>query len=707
MAKEQFVIEELQGLDTNLVDGLGKFPDILKNLQFDRRGGYNLYGRPFQTTVSNTLVPLVASAGYALYRDDITTFQGSTVYLHPAFAATIDALSLSRAGISKVNSIPGAIYAYQKDNPGWVASGDPILAPAVYTYPNATLSLGSASGSLPTGNYKVAFFDFISTPLGAFITDVGEVSITLAGTAITVANSPAITRERAIYVSSAPPGTPTGFVGILPASTSASLTISAPADIDANSDVIFVGHHDVTAFHQSRCYVANPYETFYDWGGPGSDEADFYNTGVILPPTPAGYDLPPLGNRIYYSEVLTDSFKTLPTGLKQPFTAINMTKAFNYFDVPFTKSNRITALASSPAGLLIFSESEIFLFRGDPGSSPSLIRFSGTIGCDLGKEIATMGGVVFTIFNGEVYVISLGMGDIDFDGAIENISIPIVAKDSKIAKIAVSEQENYLTVRNDKFKTFVYDFFNKKWFESPNSPSDSASSVDNLEIINYAGANGVYYCRPPASGNTVFFQVRRNGHDWVNSVTARFGFRELDFGDKFSRKLFRSVEVYTSSRFVNKLGESGIVASGSTSTTIIDASGRKAWPANLLWGTSVNVQIGSASPEVRTVASNAGNSITFTAALSSTPTAGQTYRIYPTAASVNTMDYEIGTVSGTVTADTSVGSYGDSGRLVFTLPVNLVGLTGSFTFNLGLMSRDDVIEPPIIFNFVPLSRRRI
>jgi len=68
------------------------------------------------------------------------------------------------------------------------------------------------------------------------------------------------------------------------------------------------------------------------------------------------------------------------------------------------------------------------------------------------------------------------------------------------------------------------------------------------------------------------------------------------------------------------------------------------------------------------------------------------------------MSYRVGDMA---TAMNITGEHLGSGRWVFRCEPGASGPRGTFEFSFPLMGADDVIEPPIVFNYVPKGRRRI
>src|SRR5690606_5449633 len=128
------------------------------------------------------------------------------------------------------------------------------------------------------------------------------------------------------------------------------------------------------------------------------------------------------------------SIRNLPGGRAVVYTAglsiVNLCGDTGFFQPQLTNSSRITALASSPAGLLIFGENETLIARGDPDSPDfSVATLSGSVGCDEDCKPAIYGGVVFVIHRGRLWGINLGPGTEGITNLITDLSGEMVQPD--------------------------------------------------------------------------------------------------------------------------------------------------------------------------------------------------------------------------------------------------------------------------------------
>jgi len=637
---ERFVIEELEGLNLNLVDGLGTAPDGLRNALGDRFGGYRYYGQgedilDFDTAINGNLgdVDSILSSEnrYGYYKN------GANEYgLHTLGLPALDRVKVSTtwspfasatgtAGKSlgpTYFSIPGARYGPWYI-PGKVTGtgkqGEPRLsfnqtvAPPYVEYGSST-----SSGSVPAGLYKFRSAAFVETERGRLVFHVSNASIdiSLAAAGHITAAVPVGKEGYAgayIYVDAFPSGSdPLGnhFAGILDGAGSISadpLVINDLSELTPSSDIFINPDHDISAFHDGRFYYANPtvLNAYVSggmtsiWNGPGWDNSA-KRENVI--------------RDIQYENVGPDIFVHFTEVM--PFSGgVNMTKALNNFRVWPSSGAGVNALMPSPAGLMVFCENEIFLFRGDP-VQPQLLKFSSTIGNTPGIKPVSLAGVVFNIYGGEIYTYALGMGDIDFGSGISKISMPVYLPNDPFVKLAADPQNNLILAQTESGNIFIYDAGRQQWVEHPFSGHPELKTM-----LNYGGA-------PDAEGGLFLFDgglvraVKKTGGQTTADPSLTVAFNQLDFGDKRAKKLYRSVEAFTNSEYA-----------------------------------------GAAS-----------------------------------------MTYKIGEMAAPASVDAE--SFPE-GRHVFRLPPGVSGAVGDFEFEFSQMGEDDVVEPPIVFNYVPKGRRRI
>lgn len=225
-----------------------------------------------------------------------------------------------------------------------------------------------------------------------------------------------------------------------------------------------------------------------------------------------------------------------------------------YVKIDFTISETITSLVSTPAGLLVFGNNEAFLVRGDPAlisqGGFSVQRFSATIGCDAGVRPARLGGNVFTIWQGKLYSMLLGMGDVDFGGNFSELSRPIFDPEDPFVQVASEPRARQIVARTESGLVYRYSTDVAGWLNDPFSEGGVSFMLPN------ADGNGVRY----RLGNELRVVDRAGG---APSVT----FENLDLGSKNVKKLFRRVTAFMDNGYSGTPSLSYTIGSSSGSVT--------------------------------------------------------------------------------------------------------------------------------------------
>jgi len=213
--------------------------------------------------------------------------------------------------------------------------------------------------------------------------------------------------------------------------------------------------------------------------------------------------------------------------------SVNRGSLSNFLPLSPLTSRTITALASTPAGLLVFMDNETFLVRGDPAAGNLAVqRFSGTLGNDVNVIPGRLGSVVMPIYKGEVYAINLGGGDVDFGGSLVNISSRVWRPDDPFVQVVGEPVRNHVVGLTQSGRVYRLDTEQQEWL---NDPFDEA---EGLRWLSAACLCNRYGTRYNVNG---FFDVVDS--DLVG--TPEFEWKAFDMGDKNVMKLWRRVVVYT------------------------------------------------------------------------------------------------------------------------------------------------------------------
>lgn len=208
-----------------------------------------------------------------------------------------------------------------------------------------------------------------------------------------------------------------------------------------------------------------------------------------------------------------------------------------FLQLELIASDEITALVSTPGGLVVFADNEAFLVRGDPSlpQSFSAQRFSSTIGCDDGVRPGRVGGTVFPIWKGRLYSMTLGMGDVDFGSGVQEIGAPIYDPEDPFVQVIGEPRTRQVLVRTNNGRVYRYSTDAQQWM------NDVFDNEDGLTfLLPNADDNGSRYLvgtdlktAKASSGDSPYVE-------W----------QDLDLGSKGMRKQWRRVRAYFGDDYV-------------------------------------------------------------------------------------------------------------------------------------------------------------
>jgi hypothetical protein len=289
----------------------------------------------------------------------------------------------------------------------------------------------------------------------------------------------------------------------------------------------------------------------------------------------------------------------------------------NYFVLSASNSAEITALASTPAGLLIFMNNETWLLSGnvDPfftaiSQSPQarIQRFSGTIGCDRGVIPGRLGGVVFPIYKGELYSVTLGMGDVDFGSGLQPIGRPINLREDPIVQVVGEPQTNHVVVRTRGGLVYRYDTQTGQWVDDPFTGAGEGAidltAEQTLVLMenndNIAFENGgllrseatpdnnrivmIPACLCATYGTRFLVKDRFGAIDFNLRDKVSVKWEALTLGDKTLEKLWRRVELKTSASYAGVPKMIYSLDGGASETVSAVSSGNGKWVFNFKRG---------------------------------------------------------------------------------------------------------------------------
>lgn len=277
------------------------------------------------------------------------------------------------------------------------------------------------------------------------------------------------------------------------------------------------------------------------------------STGGFLLPT----DLDESGSEVRFLDVL-QNIPNQKTLLYTSIRRVNYGFFDNYIYLDFQNSVRITALKSTPAGLLVFGNNETYLVRGDPELPDSfeVQRAFATLGNDEGVTPGVLGGVVFPIWRGRIYSMALGMGDVDFGSGVQDISSDVFDPRDPFVQVVGDPSAREIIARTLAGRVLRFNPSFGGWYTDV---FDEASGLGTL-LPNVDPFGARYQL------SDGFYVVSKQ------PTTASVRFENIDLGDKNLRKLWRRAYLFTNDDYAGTPTAS-FETSGSSSVMIGSAEG--------------------------------------------------------------------------------------------------------------------------------------
>lgn len=140
----------------------------------------------------------------------------------------------------------------------------------------------------------------------------------------------------------------------------------------------------------------------------------------------------------------------------------NLMSDQSYIPLQPTQSRSLTGLVSTPSGLLVMFENEIFLITGDPAFGNVAVElYLDMVGCDVGAKPVKIGGVPFVIWGGKVWTIQAGQ-------ATEVGREQWLASDPFV-RLAPEPQTHSLLALTESGLVFRYSLDDEFWLTDPSS----------------------------------------------------------------------------------------------------------------------------------------------------------------------------------------------------------------------------------------------
>lgn len=276
---------------------------------------------------------------------------------------------------------------------------------------------------------------------------------------------------------------------------------SGAADADAkigNIDDSPLGHELGNGAGVTTTVYEHPHTTLHAgriWGMLSQNDTLYPNDGITLE--------------------LANIFGGYILGYTEPAFA-NLLRPDNYLPLRPGQSTAFTGLLSTPSGLMVFFDNEVFVVDGDPAAGTlGYELYPDIIGNDEGVTPCRVGGVPFCIWDGQVYAL--------VGGKAEPVSSPVYRQADPFVRIVAESSERSLLALTQAGEVWRYHLEGAFWLVDPSSngirellPNNRANATDNTHYVTNTNAVVV---------------TRRDGTPATPSIT----YRGINFGNPRQR----------------------------------------------------------------------------------------------------------------------------------------------------------------------------
>jgi hypothetical protein len=192
----------------------------------------------------------------------------------------------------------------------------------------------------------------------------------------------------------------------------------------------------------------------------------------------------------------------------------NLVSDQSFIPIQPTQSANFTGMIGTPSGLMVMFDNEIFLVTGDPAFGNVTVElFLDMIGCDLGSTPGRMGGLVFVVWDGRVWVVQAAQA--------VDISRTQWRPDDPFVRVTAEPQTRSVLAVTRSGRVLRYFIDDQFWMTDPINRADF--------ILGELLPNCV--CEP--DDHTRF--VQPTGQVWITKTdgtpdTPHLVYRDMDFG---------------------------------------------------------------------------------------------------------------------------------------------------------------------------------
>lgn len=214
---------------------------------------------------------------------------------------------------------------------------------------------------------------------------------------------------------------------------------------------------------------------------------------------------------------------------------VNLMRQQSYVRLIPTESDQFVGLVSTPSGILAFFTNEAQLISGDPiDNSLSVELYPARVGADPGTRVTKIGGVAYSVWKGDIYMI--------WGGQAQPLSRPAYLGEDPFVNVIADTTYRSLVAQTESGKVFRYFVEHDMWFENTLQPVLVSSAVEpELKVIlpnvDYQGARYLIERPLHATDGEVWLVVREEVVPPMHELdvapdTPYVVWRRIDYGNK-------------------------------------------------------------------------------------------------------------------------------------------------------------------------------
>lgn len=190
---------------------------------------------------------------------------------------------------------------------------------------------------------------------------------------------------------------------------------------------------------------------------------------------------------------------------------INLCTAYSYHTIVPRASFSITGLTSSPAGVVVMMENEMYVGTGTFADirTTRIAPYPATVGHDPGARYGQAGSTIFVVWGGRVYAVDGGQATLISYQVDDGVPFVGIAYDGK---------RNMLVARKSDGRVLRYDIARQVWFDDMEDCLDIIESVDGVYYLReHDGARRIYaIANEDAEPSWFYYRIPQE--IWIDAV---------------------------------------------------------------------------------------------------------------------------------------------------------------------------------------------